>query len=173
MRITVRDITINNYFIGINEFDLELPMKTSKLINKLNKEHEYIIVDHDNTLKLDEYYDIVELNEFLLLCKEKEITESELKVLSSYYYIYDLVDKVKDEDYIIIDFDMITAFWLNPDVNNDRDKGLCLFTEGYYFPPFDVTDANEDWIRWELLWEEAESDGWVHVRVDEINYLIK
>ena len=162
MWIVIRDLTLDK--------DIEMDLPTELY---LNPEHEYIIVDHDNTLEPNEYTNIKELNDFLLECKKNDISDETLKILSASYLFEEVIYKIKKEDFTIVDFDFVTAMWFSPNINSDREKGLVLFEEGYMQLPFEFTREMEDWIRWENLWDQAESEGWRVVKLNGYNYLVR
>ena len=66
MRITIRDLT--DFYNPNYKGDKTISLPTD-LTNVLKPNHEYMITDHDYTLRPDEYSDINELNDFLYDCK--------------------------------------------------------------------------------------------------------
>lgn len=180
MWTVIRDLTVDK------DINLNLPMKEAELDNVLNPEHEYIFVDWNGPLKLTEYSNINEVNEFLLYCKEKSIDEITIEILSECAFERfcnetdkeSFIKKLENYDYEIIDFDEVTKDWSCASIYDDRDKGLALFIEGMNLP-FNITRElaieMEDWIRWENLWNESESDGWKVITIgsDLHSYLVR
>lgn len=168
MLIIIRDL------VTYEDITLVLPKENEELDKIINNGHEYIIVDSiDGILYPGTYSSIKKLNHFLIECKENDVDEETLRILSQRYFYDEVIEKVTEGNYTIIDFDFVTAFWLCSDINDDRDKGLVLYEEGYARLPFEIDDSMQDWIRWENLWNEAECDGWDVVKINNHGYLVK
>lgn len=174
MRLWIRDITVDD------DFPIELPQED--ITHVLNKEHEYIILDEGMGLNLDSFTSVNEVNSFLLFCKENDISNETLKVLSAYCGdFYNLKATIESEDYVIINFDDKTSGWgygHGGDANDPNQLGMVLFDEGYVRLPFEYKEEYESYINWETLWNEASTgDGWKRVLVcdgqNRINYLVK
>ena len=169
MKVLVRNLTKNI------EFSVELPMDERELDKVLNPDDEYIIVDSE-ILNVGEYDSIDELNGFLFDCKENGISLEDLEVLSATYLYNEVLEMVNNQTYCIVDFDTETHGWNygnGGDFTSDFDKGMCLFDCGYYNPfNFEVTEHIHDWIDWESVWRNANTEGWRAVRVHGTGYLV-
>jgi len=173
MHITVRNITKDK------EFEVYLPQSEEGMEKYFSSSDEYIILDSDGALDPDEFSSIKELNHFLLECQEKEIDEETLRVLSRTYLYNEVLEKVKKDSYIIVNFDAETAGWNNGSGGNfwdDDDKGLLLHELGLCRFDWEkenpITEAMEDDICWENLWINANCSGWNAVRVGDGYYLV-
>ena len=145
-------------------------MDDAKLKSMLEKNHEYLIVDHDPVLDVDEYESVIELNNLLQKCVEKGIDADMLKVLSVVLTYKEVKERVDNGNYQIIKFD---DYMPNGDFNVDADKGRTLFEAGVY-DPFSVPVPKEplDWIDWDDVWVNAECNGWTAIRYKNGCYLV-
>lgn len=167
MWTVVRDITVDE------DIHLILPMEETELNNKLNPKHEYIFINWDCVLNLTEYSSIKVVNDFLLYCNENGVDELTIRILSEVMGVNFcnekdeefFIKKLEDHDYEIVDFDEITKNWSYANIHNNSDKGLALYTAGFMKPPFEVTDEMEDWIKWEILWNNATTSGWEEITI--------
>ena len=120
MKVWIRNLT-KDY-----DKELNLPMTEEKLDEILNPNDEYIIIDYDaKVLSPGQYDSIDELNEFLNECKEYEIEEWELGVLSRVLLYHEVIEHIQNGSFIIFDFDMITSGWncgRGGDFTLDNDK---------------------------------------------------
>lgn len=136
---------------------------------------EYIITDCQ-ILNPDELDSIHELNDFLNGCEENGIDEETLMILSATYLYHEVIEMVVDGTYTIVDFDGETAHWncgRGGDFTNAHDKGMCVHEYGYYNPfDFEMTDDIHDWIDWESVWRNAETEDWREVCVNGKHYLV-
>ena len=170
MRITVRDLTQNV------DFNISLPTESENLRKSLREGHEYIIIDHDGILRPGELSDINELNDFLIYCKENDIDDNTLRILSVTYLYEEVLECVKRDSYTIVDFTSETAEWfcgVGGDYSDNEHLGLCLFSAGYGNLPFPYTEEMEDYIKWEYVWTDAQCTGWRRVIVENKCYLVK
>lgn len=165
MEIWVRNITKDNMVDFRNDHRLILPMDEGKLTEFLGND-EWIIIDSPVG---EELTDIRKLNEVI-----NDYGEDNLKILSSTYLFSELEWKTID-DFMIVDFDAATSGWgCGYGVPcDDYWRGFVLFKEGYVNLPFDYTEDMEDWIQWENLWTQAETEGWRHVGFNGNDYLVK
>ena len=167
---------IKVYLVNLTtDEDLTIKLPVNNLNDILSPNCEYIIAGCD-VLDPSEFDSIYELNFFLNECEDMGIHKEELEVLSSVYLYHEVMQMVKDETYIIIDFDAETSDWRNGnggDLCNDHDKGMCLFDSGYYNPfGFTMNEDIYDWIDWESVWINALTEGWQSVRVGRNGYLV-
>lgn len=166
MDILVRNITTNT------EMSLSLPMPILELEEKLGKD-EYIIIEEDGTLPISEYTHILIINTFLENCQEDSVDEETLAILTSAGLSFeDMVKAVSEDSYTIIDFTEETASWMTPDINNDNDKGLCLYSNGYTHLPFAYEESMQDYIDWAKVWRDAKCQGWTAIRYNNREYLV-
>lgn len=179
MKVWLRNLTRGR------DFEINLPMNERHLSDILFENEEYIIID-SSFLNVDEYESIWKLNKFLIDCKEKEISIRELEILSHVFLFNEIVEKVKDRNYIIVDFDEVTKGWYGGsggDLWNNSHKGMCLFDakvkdkngklKRAYNPfKFYVSDDIYDWIDWESVWVNATTEGWNEVSIDYHGYLV-
>lgn len=169
MKVWVRNLTKDK------DFSIELPMDERELDKTIHPNDEYIIIDCE-ILNVGEYDSIDELNEFLFNCKENGISLTDLEILSKIMYYKEVIDAVKNETYIIVDFDGETMEWncgTGGDITNDYDKGLCVYKYGYYNPfDFEMTDDIHDWIDWQSVWINANTEGWQTVSINGHGYLV-
>lgn len=157
------------------DMKLELPMEHDKLIKYFNPNDEYIIIDSER-IDVGEYESIYRLNNFLLECKENGVSFEDLYILSRIMYFHEVVEKVENGSYIIVDFDAETSDWCcgrGGDITSAFDKGMCLYDGGYYSPfDFEMTDSIHCWIDWEDVWRDANTHGWQTVTIDDNGYLV-
>lgn len=169
MKVWIRNLTK-----GI-DYPIELPMDERELDKILNPNDEYIIIDSE-ILDVDEYASIDEVNKLLLMCEENRIDEETLGVMSTAFLYNEIKEMImKEELPIIINFDEETSDWnmYGGEIWNGADKGMCLFDGGYYNPfNFEVTEDIYDWIDWESVWDNANTDGWHTVKVNDTHYLV-
>ena len=168
MKIWIRNLTKDR------DIELELPIEEEKLEVFLGQD-EYIILDSE-VLTVEELSSIRELNKFLTECEDNGIDYSILEVLSKVLLYNEVLYAVRNETYVIIDFNSETYGWncgTGGDFCSDYDKGLCVYESGYYNPfNFEVTEDIHDWIDWESVWVNALTEGWQEVSVGNANYLI-
>lgn len=170
MNIWVRNLT-KNY-----DKELILPVHEDTLKSEL-KDGEYIIIDYDaKVLSPGQYDSIDELNSFLLECKEYKIEEWELGILSRVLLYHEVIERIQNGSFTILDFDVITSGWNcgdGGDFTSDHDKGLALHEYGYPLPFEGLYDESmEDWIEWENLWIDATCSGWHEVVIDDHCFLV-
>lgn len=174
IKVWVRNLTKDK------DYEIELPLSEKQLDIKLNPNDEYIIIDSE-VFDIGEYESIDELNKFLIDCKEKEISIRELEILSHVFLYHEIIEKVKDKNYIIVDFEEATKGWNygnGGDIWNAYDKGMCLydtFVKGKraYNPfKFYVTANIYEWIDWESVWRNATTEGWEAISLDGYEYLV-
>ena len=167
MRVWVRNLT-KDFGFGIN-----LPMEELKDV--FSPHDEYIITDSE-ILDVGEYDSIYELNNFLLYCKENDISDETLEILSKAMLYKEVIEAVEKESYIIVNFDSETASWYEGrggDITNDSHKGMCLFDNNYYNPfGFEMEASIYDWIDWDSVWTQATTENWQEVKVGLRNYLV-
>ena len=169
MKVWIRNLTKDI------EKEINLPMDERELDKVLNPNDEYIILDSE-ILKVDEYESIDSLNEFLFVCEENGVSLEDLEILSALYFYNEVKEMVNNQTYMIIDFDAETSSWCNGnggDFCNSSDKGMCLFDSGMYNPfGFEMTEEIYDWIDWESVWINAETEGWQAVGINRHGYLV-
>ena len=173
MRTVIRNITKNN------DIELELPISERDLSIFLNKNDEYIIVDYDlKSLDLPEYCNIHELNEFLLDCREKSISDTILGILGSACTYQEVREIIEKNTYCIINFSEETAAWNNGsggDFHDDYDKGILVHEHGVRFEfesEYPIVEKMRNYIQWVQLWYIAESKNWEAVTYNNVNYLL-
>lgn len=161
MFITIRDLT--NFYNPSYKGDKTISLPTD-LTNVLKPNHEYMITDHDYTMRPDEYSDIKELNDFLYDCKNMYyVDDATLSLLSKTYTYEEVIAAVRNESFTILNFNKHTEQWCcnqGGDYSNPDDLGLCLFDAGYGHLPFEYKEEMEDYIKWEYVWTDAECRGW-------------
>ena len=155
--------------------DLSINLPVNNLNDILNANCEYIIADCE-VLEPSEFDSIHELNDFLGRCEENGIAKEDLEILSALYFYNEVKEMVDNQTYMIIDFDAETSSWCNGnggDFCNSSDKGMCLFDSGMYNPfGFEMTEEIYDWIDWESVWINAETEGWQAVGINRHGYLV-
>ena len=169
-------VWVRNLSLRDTERSICLPTLPEALWSILDKNHEYIIMESE-TLSVDEFESIEALNNFLLKCVELGVTKETLEILSATFLYNEIKEMVEKEELpTIIDFDAETANWRcgdGGDFTSAFDKGMCLFDSGFYNPfKFEMNDDIYDWIDWESVWINAETEGWRSVRVNRTGYLI-
>ncbi len=168
IEIWIRDITVEE------DIRLMLPVEQGILTKKLKKNHEYIITD-SSFLDCSEYENIEEVNKLLLLCEENGIDKNTLQVLQKAFLYKELSEIIESMNFVTLDFDNITSEWNYQYGVPDTEEwyGFVLFQEGYGRLPFEYTEDMEDYIRWELIWQTAETEGWMAIRgEDSHTYLV-
>lgn len=167
MKIRLRELKTNK------ETNLELPMSILELEEKLDFNKEYIIVEDDNTLPVAENTSILGLNTFLDNCRENGVDEDILSILTKANYTFEeIVESIKNDTFVIIDFTETTKNWMTPDIHNDSDKGLCMQEKGHVVFPFEYDESILDYIDWAKVWRDAECSGWRTARHDFHDYLV-
>lgn len=161
--VWIRDLTVDN------DFCLLLPMQEYALEEKLNRNHEYIIIDI--TLNCGEYENIYELNRILIEWDQCGIDNDTIEILQHVFTWNEMVEHIENDWYAIVDLDAETSSCV---CSNGEKKGLCLHELGYMQLPFEdkYSKEMEDWIDWEQLWTEAECNGWVEVNINYHTYLV-
>ena len=162
MEITIRNITKDNMRDFSNDHTINLPMDEEKLRSMLGND-EWIIVDSPVG---DELTNITELNDLL-----SEKSEETLRILQSAGYLF---DEIKNGEFTIVDFDSETSQW-NYGYGIYADewwKGYLLHHLGYMEFPFEYTEEMEDWVKFEELWAQADSEGWRATRYNNTTYLV-
>ena len=157
------------------DVDLMLNLPVKNLNEILDANCEYIITDC-TVLDPSEFDSITELNNFLEYCEENEINKDDLEILSRLYSYEEVRQIVVDGKYIIVDFEAETADWYGGsggDLWNDSHKGMCLF-DGHYYNPFnfEINENIYEWIDWEQVWRNANTDGWQSIYVYGNGYLV-
>lgn len=154
-----RTVTVN---LPSDEEDLKLLLQSDRL--------EWAIADCNGPLKLQGTENIFLLNR---LFQEFETTpDEEFIILNNLIQEPDYIAKKLRKGFLYINFTEWTKNWSYPDIHSDMDKGRVLYEHGYMVPKalrkLDRESYDEwgDWIRWDRLWEEAESDGWQVVSID-------
>ena len=169
MKVWIRNLTKDV------DKEINLPMDERELDKIIIPNNEYIIIDSE-ILDVDEYESITRLNKFLLDCKENGVSLTDLEILSKIMYYNEVIDAVENGSYIIVDFDGETSDWNfgnGGDICSKYDKGLCVYEYGYYNPfNFEVTIDMYNWINWESVWINANTNGWQTVSVDGNGYLV-
>ena len=163
MEITIRNITKDTMVDFNNDHTIQLPMNKEDL-RKLLGDDEWIIVDSPIG---EELTNITELNNLL---SEKD--EETLKILQSVGYLF---EEIKNGEFTIVDFDSETSQW-NYGCGIYADewwKGYLLHYLGYIHFPFEYTEEMEDWVKFESLWEQADTEGWRTTRYNNTTYLVK
>jgi hypothetical protein len=165
MDIVIRNITKDTMTDFDNDKRIALPMRKFQLREILGDD-EWIIVDSPIG---EELTDIFELNQLLLTSDFDD-----LMILSQAYLYNEVEEIIHNRNYIIVDFNAVTANWCagNGVPETDEYKGFVLFREGYAQLPFEYTEEMEDYIRWENVWTTAECEGWIDVRYNGNLYLI-
>lgn len=165
MEVWVRNITKDNMVDFNNDYCLNLPMEPEKLTEFLGND-EWIII---NSPVGEELTDIQKLNEIV-----NDFGVDNLEILSKTYLFSELEGKTID-DFTIVDFDAATTGWGSgygvP--CDDYWRGFVLFQEGLVQLPFPYTSEMEDWIQWEYLWTQAETEDWRHIYCNGNDYLVK
>lgn len=166
IKVWFRDITIDK--------DIEIMLPEG--IRELDIDHEYIILDSES-LDIPELENIDSLAEFLQKCDELGVDKETLEVMSATFLYSEIKEMVEKEELpVIIDFDAETENWYGGnggDFTSASDKGMCVFDAGYYNPfTFQMDEDIYDWIDWESVWVNAETEGWRAVRVNRTGYLI-
>lgn len=162
MTLFIRDLTTSN------DFMLQLPQD----VFEPKEGHEYILVDHDGILPVNDYVNIRELVRFVK--KWEEMDTREFHVICKVCDNLEHIDQVlSDGNYVIIDFDDITRQWASADIHSHSDRGRVLHECGYANLPFPYKDEYESYINWETVWNDAETGGgWTVVRTDQHDYLV-
>ena len=166
MNVWVRNLT--------TDYDkkLLLPMDIEELENELS-DGEYIIIDYDEGLRPYEYSSITELN---ILLSEYCNDEVELAILSKAFLYDEVLEMVKNESYLIINFTAETMHWgCGKDVHNEDSLGRVLHDYGVIFDwerKYPITEEMEDDIQWENLWRTAECNGWQTVTYKDNDYIV-
>ena len=166
IKVWVRDLTI----------DKDIAIMLPEGIKELDIDHEYIILDSES-LSIPELENIDSLADFLKKCDELGVDKETLEILSATFMYNEIKEMVEKEELpTIIDFDAETSDWRcgnGGDFTSEFDKGMAVYDFGYYNPfKFEMTEDIYDWIDWESVWTNAETDGWRAVRVNRTGYLI-
>lgn len=163
MNITIRNISKDTMSDFNNDHEIYLPMDVDKLREFLGND-EWIIVDSPIG---EELTNIMELNEVLL---EKD--ETTLKILDAAGYLF---EEIKHGEFLIIDFDTETSQWNcgNGVIADDWWKGYLLHSLGYLNFPFTYTSDMEDWVNFDKLWIQANSEGWRETDVNVGSFLLR
>ena len=169
MNLILRDITIDK------DFSISLPVDDISKIPGMVPGHEFIVVEHDNVLKIGELCSIAEANEVLQMAKENGFELKDLSILSS-AYLYDEVKEIIEKgESLIIDFDSETAGW-NSGNGGDHcahDYGRFLYEHcGYNSFSCEIPDQLLDYIMWESNWHAAEAEGFLDVIINNHAYLV-
>lgn len=160
------------------DFAISLPKTEEELIAALGYENdEYIIIECCGIHGVRDYESVTELNKFIQECVNLGVDEKTLEILSATFLYNEIKEMIEKEELpTIIDFDAETANWRcgdGGDFTSAFDKGMCLFDSGFYNPfKFEMNDDIYDWIDWESVWINAETEGWRSVRVNRTGYLI-
>ena len=164
IKITLRNITTDT------DTELHLPMNNEELEVMLDKSCEYLIVDYDPVLDISEFESVIELNNLMQKCAEKDISADMLSVLSIVLTYEEVKERIEKENYQIINFKDYMPYG---DGTVDADKGRALFEAGVY-DPFTVLVPKElmDWIDWDSVWDNAECEGWQKIRYKGNCYLV-
>lgn len=161
MTIWIRNITKDTMVDFNNDHELNLPMPEDELRKFLGND-EWIVIDSPIG---EEFIDILELNALV-----EEYGEERLCMLAQSF----LLDEIADSDPIVINFDEETkeyangngaypdAWWLGYLMH---DLGLISF-------PFEYTEEMEDYVKFELLWNTAESEGWRTIGYKGDTYIV-
>lgn len=162
MEITIRNITKDTMADFNNDHTIKLPTNKEKLKNMLGND-EWIIVDSPVG---NELTSIMQLNDLLMVH-----TEETVKILSKSY----LLNEIMENEFIIINFDDETKEYNsgNGVFADDWWKGYVLHNLGYEHFPFEYKEEMEDYLKFEQLWYEAESEWWREIRYNGDTYLIK
>ena len=169
MEITIRNITKDTMLDFNNDHTINLPMEEGKL-KALLGDDEWIIVDSPVG---EELTNITKLNEIVKEYNEIFSNGDEmLEILCKTYLLSEIEDPY---DIIIINFDDETETWCcgSGAPFTDEYKGLLLHSLGLMALPFPYTEEMEDWINWEQLWFQAETEGWREVYHKGNYYIVR
>ena len=169
MEVWIRNITKDTMVDFDNDHCINLPIEEGKLNNLLGDD-EWIIVDSPVG---EELTNIKKLNEIIQTYNEVFSDGDEiLQMLCKTYLLSEIEDPY---DVIIINFDEETETWCcgNGAPYTDEYKGLLLHSLGLIALPFQYTEEMEDWINWEMLWNQAETEGWREVYFKGNHYLVR
>lgn len=156
---------------------VRLPMDTQALKEQLG-ERPWNVADCSGVLRNVE--NVFRLNEIL---QEFETTPDEVfRIVESITVDLEGVMEKLEGGVMYINFTEWTKDWSFADIHDDADRGRVLYENGYMLPEalkkLDRSDYEKwgDLIRWECIWEEAESLGWQAVSIDgddgEVCYLV-
>lgn len=167
MNLTVRDITIDR------DFNVKLPQQSIYNIPEITRNHEYIIVDSDGTLPVEEFTSLEKYNE-ILQSADQFYTEDELAVLSKTYLLSEMEEIIEAGSVQIYDFTAETQTMNegNGASGDDEEIGRFLYEKGVNFLPLPVPDKLMDYISWEQNWYAAETAGIRTVRKDGHLYIL-
>ena len=172
IKVYVRNITRDEDFV------INLPKTEVELIAALGYEgDEYIIIECYGIHGVSDYESVTELNKFIQECDNLGVDEKTLEILSATFLYKEIKEMIEKENLpTIIDFDTETSGWNfgnGGDFTKEFDKGMCLFDSGLYNPfSFEMNEDIYDWIDWESVWVNAETEGWRAVRANRTGYLI-
>lgn len=172
IKVYLRNITRDE------DFCINLPKTKEELIAALGYESdEYIIIECNGIRGISDDESVTELNKFIQECDNLGVDGETLEILSTTFLYNEIKEMVEREEIpIIVDFDAETSSWNygnGGDFTSAFDKGMCLFDSGLYDPfKFEMNGDIYDWIDWESVWRNAETEGWRAVRVNRNGYLI-
>lgn len=167
MEITIRNITKDTMLDFNNDHTINLPIEEGKL-KALLGDDEWIIVDSPVG---EELTNITKLNEIVKTYNEIFNGDEMLEILCKTYLLREIENPY---DIIVINFDDETETWCcgSGAPFTDEYKGLLLHSLGLMALPFPYTEEMEDWIKWEMLWNQAETEGWREVYYNGNHYLL-
>lgn len=163
MKIILRNISKDTMKDFKNDHEINLPMTEEDLKTLLGSD-EWIIVDSPIG---DEFTNIMEINHLLM---EKD--EETIRILQAAGYLF---EEIKIREFTIINFDDETSQWNagNGVICDDWWKGRLLFELGYAEFPFKYVDIMEDWVRFDALWTQANSEDWREVTINTVSPLLR
>lgn len=179
MTIKIYISNLSKYLSGNENGEWITLPATDEVLTHVNNDiigngQECIILDYDAPFSIGEYDSIESLQNIIESINECEIDETEVKALfKAGDTRKEVIEKIIDGDYIILDTDDISSGWAVSD--QEEINGLVL-NECGYITLFDNPIPEEliDYIDWSQIWTaESINQGWNEVTVDNTTYLVK
>ena len=159
---------MKKYYIFIRDLTTSIDKRIilpCDLSKELNLEREYIIVDHNLGIEVSEFESLELVNDFVKLIIDENISQQDISIYKNVYYdLKTFFEALRNgEKPTIINFTQ----------NSLSERGLLLFTLGYETLPFEYKEEYEEYIDWETVWNNAETnDDWKAISLNGVHYLV-
>lgn len=172
---------MKKYYIFIRDLTTSIDKRIilpCDLSKELNPEREYIIVDHNLGIEVSEFESLELVNDFVKLIIDENISQQDISIYKNVYYdLKTFFEALRNgEKPTIINFTQNKKSWnsgCGGNFHSLSERGLLLFTLGYETLPFEYKEEYEEYIDWETVWNNAETnDDWKAISLNGVYYLV-
>lgn len=135
-------------------------------------------MDHNLGIEVSEFESLELVNDFVKLIIDENISQQDISIYKNVYYdLKTFFEALRNgEKPTIINFTQNTKSWnsgCGGNFHSLSERGLLLFTLGYETLPFEYKEEYEEYIDWETVWNNAETnDDWKAISLNGVYYLV-